>query len=228
MKMRALIDSAEQILAELQNVAVRPMLAWSGGKDSLVVAHIIKEAGLMPYISDTVCETSFYFEKQLEDIKKTADSLGWNVTYKDSLGWDWIRKHPEVIFSNDSRIRGWSFAQRQQKTVADYARQHGNDAIIFGRRTQENTVPSSLYYKKQLKHWSCHPIKDWSTLDVWNYLELFNIPIPWIYTNNFGKYSGNSGFFSLRAKYVGGVDKAWELVTSLDPNINKQKVEEYA
>jgi 3'-phosphoadenosine 5'-phosphosulfate sulfotransferase (PAPS reductase)/FAD synthetase len=226
MNLSRLIDRSVGILAELQTVASRPMLAYSGGKDSVVVAHIIKEAGLMPYVKDAVCETSFYLDKQLEDIKGLAKQLEWDVTYKDSLGWDWIRRHPEVLFSNDPRVRGWSFAQRQQKTVADYARNHGNDAIIFGRRTQENTVPNPLYYKKQAKHWSCHPIREWSTRNVWDYFKLFSIPVPWVYTNAFGNYSGNSPFYSLRARYVGGVDEAWALVTALDPNINRRRLEQ--
>jgi 3'-phosphoadenosine 5'-phosphosulfate sulfotransferase (PAPS reductase)/FAD synthetase len=225
MKLQPLIDQAVEIIGELQTVSVRPMLAYSGGKDSVVVAHIIKEAGLMNYIKDAVCETSFYFEKQLEDIKVFSGQLGWNVTFKDSLGWDWLRRYPEVIFSNDPSIRGWSFAQRHQKTVADYARTHGNDAIIFGRRTEENTVPSHLYYRKQIGSWSCHPIREWTTQNVWDYFELFDLPIPWIYTKSFGKYSGNSPFYSLRARYVGGVDEAWATVTELDPTINKQRME---
>jgi 3'-phosphoadenosine 5'-phosphosulfate sulfotransferase (PAPS reductase)/FAD synthetase len=225
MKLQRLIDRAVQIVAELQNVAVRPMLAYSGGKDSIVVAHIIKEAGLMPFVDAAVCETSFYFEKQLEDIRHLADALEWNVTYKNSLGWDWLRQHPEVIFANDSRTRGWDAFQRQQKSMADYARKNHNDAIIFGRRTQENTVPSHLYYLQSKRTWSCHPIREWTTQDVWDYFNLFNIPIPWIYTTTHGKHSGNSAFYSIRANAVGGVDKAWELVTALDPTITKERME---
>lgn len=225
MKLQRLIDRAVQIVAELQTVAVRPILAYSGGKDSLVVAHIIQQAGLMPSIHSAVCETSFYMQRQLEDIQDIAQAFTCDVIYKDSLDWSWLRQHPEVVFSNDPTIRGWSFAQRHQKSVADYAREHKADAIVFGRRTQENTVPSHLYYRKQVQHWSCHPIREWTTDDVWEYIQLYNVRVPWIYSNDFGKHAGNAPFYTLRARSMGGVDQAWDLITSLDPTITKERME---
>lgn len=201
------------------------LLAYSGGKDALVVA-LLMIAGNVDFMP--VCETSFYFARQEEDIRKTASALGLTVKWRCSRDLDWVRRHPEILFADESRIRSWSFLQRQQKVVAKEQSKYwrasdGRGSVaVFGRRRQENTVRGTLY--STIRGWQCHPLCDWSTEDVWLYLKRASVPAPWIYTTRFGELEGNAPFYTLRAKDVGGVEEAWSLVASLDPRYSREAV----
>ena len=120
---------------------INPLVAYSGGKDGNVVMHLVNR--IRPIKG--VCETSFYFQRQKQDVEQTIANLNYDVEIKDSLDWAWLSKHQNIIFANDSKNRSKSFAMRQQAVVANHAHLHNHDVVIFGRRTQENNVKSKLY-----------------------------------------------------------------------------------
>lgn len=211
--MSNLHELEQQALADLtQLFAEHPhtVIAYSGGKDSVVAAHLANRIRRTP----GVCETSFFYQKQIEDIKQLAATLGIDVEYKDSLDLNWLQRNPQVIFSDNSKVRGWVFLVRQQKTVADYAKRFGFTAAIYGRRTQENTVPSKRYQAKGFEQ--CHPLREWKEADIWAYFSRHGIPKPWIYGTPHGIAEGNSQFFAMRAKALGSYAKAWEIAHQLD------------
>lgn len=212
------IAEAKQTLRTVASTCRRPVIAYSGGKDSIVVAHLARELG----ITEAVCELSWYFYEQTRNVQDIARHLGLRVTYKDSLSIHWLRRHPEIIFSNSSRVRAWTFQVRHQRTVQRYAKEVGADCQIFGRRTEENSVPRRLY---RTKHGlQCHPIRDWTEAQVWAYFERYNIPIPWIYGTAFGEREGNAPFYTLRAADYGTVPECWNLIASLDPRYTKERL----
>jgi 3'-phosphoadenosine 5'-phosphosulfate sulfotransferase (PAPS reductase)/FAD synthetase len=200
------LGSIESFLPDHPN----SLLAYSGGKDGLVVSHLVNRVAPIP----GVCETSFYFDKQEEDIRATAERLGIKVVYRDSLDFDWLRRHPDFLFSDSSSIRSRTFAIRQQSTVAREVRRGSYTAAIYGRRTEENTVKAERYTAKGFEQF--HPIREWKTSHIWEYIEKHKIGIPWFYTTPLNDKMGNGPFISLRASAAGGKEAAWELVESLD------------
>jgi len=214
--MRHKVESALALLQQAKEQSERQLLAFSGGKDSIVVAHLAAKLG----IRDAVCETSFYFAKQTQNIREIASHLGINVAWSCRLSLDWLRKNRRIIFCDDSVLRAWSFGVRQQATVRMYAKKHGYDCQIFGRRTEENSVPAHLYPMKA--GLQCHPIRDWSTADVWEYIRENRIPVPWIYSTPFGEKEGNAPFYMMRASDFGGADNCWALAEQLDPRYKKR------
>lgn len=193
-----------------------PVVAYSGGKDAIVVAHMANKLG----VKNFVCETSFYFKQQLESIKSISEKLGLNVTYKCGLPKDWLKRNPKAIFSNDTKYRAYLYAIRQQKTVKRFAKEIGADLQIFGRRTEENSVPKSIYKTKS--GLQCHPIRDWSTYEVWNYFEKHKIPIPFIYSQEFSKSTGNAPWYTINPDHVGGVNECWRIVRKIEPSLNPE------
>lgn len=193
----------------------RPLVALSGGKDSLVVAHMAHKLG----VRDFICETSFYFEPALSNIKNIVSNMGISPVYRSSLNVEWLKKNSKVIFASDTKIRAWGFAVRQQATVKRYAKDIGSDLQVFGRRTQENSVKSSIYQTKAGTQ--CHPIRDWRHEDVWQYLSENAIPKPMIYDTRFGEIEGNGPFYILNEASCGGYDKAWEIVSGIDPQYHR-------
>jgi len=197
-----------------------PVVAYSGGKDGNVVMHLIHS---MTKVKG-VYESSFYYQKQKDDVAKSIEKLNYDVEIKNSLGWDYLARHQEFIFANDNKVRAKDFGLRQQGTVKKYALANNHDIVIFGRRTQENSVKAKLYEANGLLNF--HPIRDWQHEDVWEYInQTPELEVPWIYSQFHGQKSGNSAFHTLRARYfAGGQDEAWAYCNSLDPQINKEQL----
>ena len=204
------IDSA---LATCSN----PVLAFSGGKDSIVMAHLMALHG----ITIGACEVSHYYERQAADVQNIAANMGLTISWEKRRDDDWLRRNPQYLFAADSRIRLKWFAQRQHTTMRDYATENGHDMVVFGRRTQENTVPHMLYKTRHLG--SFHPIRAWKHEHIWAYMDKVGIPKPWIYHNVHGQLVGNGPFFNLKHKLVGGYEQAWRLANSLDPSITPER-----
>lgn len=216
-----LVDDARRTLDRAAVRADRIVLAYSGGKDSLVACHLARtHLGLR----DAVCEVSFYFRRHEIQAMENAgpDVLDLDCEFRDSLGIMWLRRNPHVLFSDDNAVRSWTFSTRQQRTVKKYARKHGFDAQLFGRRTEENSVRAPLYRTRA--GLQIHPIRDWSTLHVWAYVREHGLPEPWIYSTAFGRLEGNAPFYTLRASDVGGYAGAWDLVSSLDERFTPENL----
>ena len=203
-----LTDAARMCVSSAIKGKANPLVAFSGGKDAIVAGHIAKSVGVTQF----VCEESWYFRPQTNSIKQIAERLGFDVVYKNSLGIDWLRKNKRIIFSMDSALRGWSFLVRQQATVKRHAKQIGSECQIFGRRTQENSVPSTIYQTKDGTQ--CHPLREWRTEDIWDYMAKHGIEKPFIYQT---RYGANGPFYALHPKNHGmTVQQCWQWVQSID------------
>jgi hypothetical protein len=216
-KLQRRIDESLAIIESLARCSSRPLVAFSGGKDAICVAGLFRDLGVRV---DGICEVSWYYKRQVDDIQRSVvPALApFSCAYVDSLPVEWLRAHPEVIFSDDSKVRAWSFAQRHQRSVRKHAEQFGYDATVFGRRTQENTIPSAVYQRKGETLWQCHPIKSWRTEEVWEYIRARDLPVPWVYLTDHAKRGdgGNSPFYTMRASAAGGMSEAWKIAESLD------------
>jgi 3'-phosphoadenosine 5'-phosphosulfate sulfotransferase (PAPS reductase)/FAD synthetase len=195
------------------------VLAYSGGKDALAVAFLLREAGV-PFVG--ICETSFYFAKATADIKRTATEFE-DIRFFDSLDDDWLRRHPEFIFTDDGKLKAQTYLARQQTTVRRKARELGASIILWGRRNQENTVIAPVRRDKTgVLH--VFPIREWRHEAVWELID-GNIPArPWIYGTHFGYIRGNAPFYSLSRRYMGGsVAECWRYCNLLDPAITEER-----
>lgn len=207
---------AIECLAKALSVSSCPLVAYSGDKDAIVVAHMANKLGVKNY----VCETSFYFKPQLESIKKISYMLGLNVTYKNSFPSNWLRKNPQYIFSYDTKLRGKLYAIRQQATVKRFAKVIKSDLQIYGRRTEENSVPKKIY--KTRSGLQCHPLRDWTEYEIWLYFKKHAIPKPYIYSQEFSRSTGNAPWYTINPKHVGGVDQCWRIVQQIDPTLKPE------
>lgn len=202
-----------QTLADIEKTLAmfsNPIVAYSGGKDGFVAAHLCNT--VWPNIR-MVCETSFYFKKQIENIKEVAARHKFNVQYVNTLPDAWLLKHPEIIFAKDKKIRAFSFQHRQHRSIRMYALEVRADVSIYGRRTEENTVPKKLYKTKAGPQY--HPLREWKLTDIWAYFDSINEPRPFIYSTRFGINAGNAAFYSLKRKGM-TMDECWQIINEVD------------
>lgn len=181
-----LLDVARSTLSEVLANASRPILAFSGGKDSIVAAILAAEFG----VREAVCESSFVADRQAAGFQKAADAIGLDVTYKQRLSWGWLRDNPRWVFpplSEQSKF----YAMRQQASVREYAKSVGADVVIFGRRLEENTVPRPVY-KTRDGVTQCHPLRSMKTQHIWDVIRGRGVPYPDIYDHPIGKKEGNT------------------------------------
>jgi 3'-phosphoadenosine 5'-phosphosulfate sulfotransferase (PAPS reductase)/FAD synthetase len=217
----ALEDEARDAIAHVLGLGhTRVAMGYSGGKDGIVALHLAR--AMDPKAFHAVCEVSWCFARAVADIKASALDAGLYVSYRDSLGIDWLRAHSDIIFSENTARRSWSFSVRQQRTVKRFAKEQGCTAQMFGRRTEENSVKALVYETKvgtQL-----HPVRNWREGHIWAYMDKHRIPTPWIYSTRFGRYEGNAPFYALKPSVCGSVDECWELVSQLDPRYTKRNL----
>ena len=215
-----LTDRIEAATSLLRRVAgERPVLAFSGGKDSIVTCHLAVQVG----IRVAVCEESFCYPQSQSDYREYAARLGIIVDFRTSVDVAWLRKHRNIVFSSDPKVRAFSFAARHQATVRRFAASMKAGCVIFGRRTQENAVRSTLYRTAD-GVLQCHPLRDWTTDEVWSYMDAAGLSKPWIYSTPMGKIEGNCPFYTIKESDFGGMDACWALTSSYCAAFNKSLI----
>ncbi len=207
------IAEAKKIIEEALSVSKKPFVAFSGGKDGLVVAHLVSK--ICPNIK-MICEVSHTFDIVIMDIKNTARKYNFNVDYIDSLSDEWLVKNSKFLFASETKLISSYCSQRQQRTLKRFQKEGGYDCTFTGRTKWDNTVKAPIY---KTKHGlQAHPIRDFKEEDVWDYLSLNNIDVPLIYKSKFGERTGNAPFYAMGYKNKGcEISKCWEAVNELDP-----------
>jgi predicted phosphoadenosine phosphosulfate sulfurtransferase len=211
--MKDKIAEVRDFLLSLNLNPERTIIAFSGGKDSIVVAHIAASLG----IKKAVCDNSFWFDTHQEDTEAIAKIIGLDVAYIDRFGDSYVLTHPKWLFPK-TKDQAPLYGARQQKTVKGYTKQVGATDIIYGRRTQENNVSDRHYFTADGIH-QIHPIREWLAEDVWGYMKYYSLPTPRIYSNPIGKLEGSTPWAlidkSLHKEPIGQViktfcPKTWE------------------
>lgn len=195
------------------------LLAFSGGKDAIATAIVLKENNIN---FDCICETSFYFPEQLDSIIQVAKAMDLNVEYKCSLENKFIYDHPEVVFSDSAKINGWGYSVRQQRTVKRKKKSGNYDIAVYGRRTEENCVPSKLYETKD--GWQYHPLRDIKKAEVFEIIKKAGVKLPMIYSTEFGFHAGNAPFYSLRhaMKIKKSIPECWTICNVINDCFYKE------
>lgn len=207
---RQKLESSKRILSEFLMDYPNVVIAFSGGKDSIVAAHLAAQLG----VRDAVCETSFCFPQQVADFKISAEQLGIHVAYRESLTWEWLAKNPRWVMTPLAE-QGQFYALRQQRTVKTYARDRQYQGVIYGRRTEENTVKSPLYSTAD-GLWHCHPLRDWKTAEVWAYIREHELHYPSIYEHVIGQREGNTPVNILPPEHF---PDPWPVIHDYDPTM---------
>ncbi|GAA0617131.1 sulfate adenylyltransferase subunit CysD [Kribbella sandramycini] len=179
----------------------RPVILFSGGKDSIVMLHLARKAFAPAGVPFTLLhvDTGHNFPEVLAYRDDTVAQLGLRLE---------VAKVEDYLA--DGRLRERSDGTRNQlQTVPllDAINNHRFDAVFGGGRRDEerarakerifslrdefgqwdprNQRPElwSLYNGKHKpgEHVRVFPLSNWTELDVWNYIARENIPLPSIY-----------------------------------------------
>ncbi|MGW6196471.1 sulfate adenylyltransferase subunit CysD [Kribbella sp. NPDC055110] len=179
----------------------RPVILFSGGKDSIVMLHLARKAFSPAGVPFTLLhvDTGHNFPEVLAYRDAVVEQLGLRLE---------VAKVEEYIA--DGRLRERTDGTRNQlQTVPllDAINAHRFDAVFGGGRRDEerarakerifslrdefgqwdprNQRPElwSLYNGRHRpgEHVRVFPLSNWTELDIWNYIEREQIPLPSIY-----------------------------------------------
>lgn len=154
------------------------MLAFSGGKDSLVLAHLVRRLGIQMPVFSVVC---VLFPEEEADVREGSHYLGIMPYFHKELTPDRMAKVGEKFLPPAKHANTILYAHRHQPAIDRYAKACHHDLVLFGRRRGENTVTSAYYQRKGFPYHSFHPLREWQPDDIWNYIRKHDIWFPRCY-----------------------------------------------
>lgn len=147
-------------IARIRNFCTnkKVLCAFSGGKDSQSCYHLLEEAGI-PFIAQYSI-TRFEPPELLEFIHRVYPNVTYRRAYKRSLVEDIVRNGLPTMFSR------WCCNAKHVKT-------EGFDIAVIGVRAEESSRRAARWRsfgQKPDRTFYCCPIIDWTSEDVWYYL----------------------------------------------------------
>ncbi len=220
----ALEAEAIHVIREVASELERPVLLFSGGKDSIVLAHLARKAfrpGPVPFDLMHV-DTGHNFPEVLAFRDRFAAELGVRLivaSVQDSTDSGRVR---EETGARASRNR------LQTTTLLDAIAAHGFDAAFGGARRDEERARAkerifsfrddfgqwdprrqrpelwNLYNGRVRRgeHVRVFPISNWTELDVWEYIATEGLELPSIYFAHEREVFGRDGMLYAISDHV--------------------------
>lgn len=191
------------VIREVAAQFERPVLLFSGGKDSIVMVHLAMKAFYPARIPFPLLhiDTGHNFQETMDFRDKLVEELGVKLI---------VGSVQESI--NKGRVteeRGADASRNllQTTTLLDCIEEHKFDVALGGaRRDEEKARAKERFFshrdefgqwdpknqrpelwnlfngKKRIgEHFRVFPLSNWTEMDIWQYIYMDNIPIPEIY-----------------------------------------------
>ncbi|MEU8837338.1 sulfate adenylyltransferase subunit CysD [Streptomyces sp900116325] len=199
--LQALEDEAVHILREVAGQFERPVLLFSGGKDSALVLHLMRKAFLPEALPFPLLhiDTGHNFPEVLSFRDLAARAAGARLLVarvQDSIDSGRVRERPDGLRNT-----------LQSTTLLDALSHHRFDAVIGGARRDEDRARAKervfslrdefgqwnprrqrpelwhLYNGRHQpgEHVRVFPLSNWTELNVWRYIAHERIALPSLY-----------------------------------------------
>ncbi|HUD68849.1 MAG TPA: sulfate adenylyltransferase subunit CysD [Acidimicrobiales bacterium] len=215
------------IIREVAAECERPVLLFSGGKDSAVLLHLAIKAFAPAHIPFPVMhiDTGHNFTEVIEYRDRQAEAAGARL----------------VIASVQASIdagrvmdpgEGLSRNRIQSTTLLDAINEHGFDAAFGGARRDEDKARAKervLSFRDRFGRWDprrqrpelwqlyqgrvnhgehlrAFPLSDWTELDIWQYIERERIELPSIYFAHEREVVHRDGMLLAVSQWVSATD----------------------
>jgi sulfate adenylyltransferase subunit 2 len=192
------------VIREVAAQCERPVMLFSGGKDSICMAHLARKAffpGKIPFplmhvdtehnYPETIEYRDWYVEEELDAnliVRSVQDSID-NGRAVEETGPKASRNSLQVVTLLDA-IKEFNFDCAMGGARRDEEKARAKERFLsfrdsFGQWDPKNQRPElwNLFnaQKNMGEHFRAFPISNWTELDVWQYISMENIPMPSLY-----------------------------------------------
>jgi sulfate adenylyltransferase subunit 2 len=222
-QLRALEAEAVFVVREVMAELSRPVLLFSGGKDSIALLRIAEKAFRplpLPFPVMHV-DTGHNFPEVIEFRDRRVQQAGHRLI---------VASVQESIDSGRVREErpGGSRNRLQTVTLLDALQYHGFDAALGGARRDEERARAKervLSFRDEFGHWEpraqrpepwtlyngrirggeqirVFPLSNWTELDVWRYIEAEQLELPPIYFAHRRRVIARDGILLAESEWI--------------------------
>lgn len=206
---------AAEAVAEIKAATVgkRTAYAWSGGKDSIVLAKLCEEAGVTTGFF-AYCDLDYPAFVEWVRANKPAGVQMLHTGY----GLDWLYRHQNIIFAEGALGQRWhQISQRGPFTRMFF--ENGLDVLLMGhRKIDGNNCGSGGYIRKNSGETRFSPLRDWPHEALLGYIHYHGLALPPIYGWKDGWVQGTHAWPE-REFCSEDIMKGYREVYEIDPGI---------
>lgn len=213
----SLAKIARQRIVEQVSFSSPWAVAWSGGKDSLVLEKLVEDlcppAGVLG-----MCESDLEYPAFEAWLMKNKPR--WVSVVRTGQDFAWLAKRPAMLFpKHQSKVGSRWYSQVQIRAQDRLCDQTGSEVIIVGRRRADNNIVgrNGVMMKNKGTRKVVSPIYDWRHEDVLAFLAYHRVSLPPIY----GWPNGwTEGTHPWPQRYFPRTDaEAWSEIAEIDSGI---------
>jgi len=220
-------SEAIHVMREVAAEFERPVLLFSGGKDSVVLTRLAEKAfrpGRFPFPLLQVA-TGHEFPEVTDFIHRRTEQLGERLivaSVEDSIA------NGRCVDTFDPALPGSSRNRLQTTSLLDAIAEHGFDAAFGGARRDEERARAKeriMSFRDDMGQWDpkrqrpelwnlyngrirrgehvrVFPISNWTELDVWEYIQRERLELPSIYLSHEREVFRRDGMLYAVSPYV--------------------------
>jgi phosphoadenosine phosphosulfate reductase len=169
-------DASERVQWAIATLPGEHVLSSSFGAQSAAALHLVTRESAD--IAIVLIDTGYLFPETYRFADELTSKLGLNLkVYRPEIGIAWMEarfgKLWEQGVAGIDRYNRLRKVEPMQRALGDL----GARTWIAGlRRSQTRERQAIDFLELRDGRWKFHPIADWNDRDVWNYLQLHNLP----------------------------------------------------
>lgn len=157
-------------------------VAWTGGKDSTVLLHMIQELneGKVP-IPVMFIDTGLHFGETLEFVERLGKK--WELNLVRVTDRHTLREYRKT----KSRLKKKELARMMKvRAIKKAVKRNRWKALIVGIRWDEHQARASeVYFSARRNHMRIHPILHFTERNIWDYIRELKLPYNPLYDKGY-------------------------------------------
>lgn len=159
------------------------VVAWTGGKDSTVLLHLVRSVmrnslTLPVMFNDSTME----FDEIYDFVKKITEEWNLNLIVMKHLDEDLEKFHK----TRDIEKKKEMSRIMKINAINDFLKKHKISAFMAGIRWDEHTARSKeKYFSPRPAHARIHPILHFTENDIWEYIKTYKVPYVKLYDRGY-------------------------------------------